>query len=122
MDNDISDKNKRGWVIAFITITFGWYIFSFLDIVIVNNVTDFSVNFTIPDLSVVVSNFLSAIVCFYLMVRLNLLYRKRKSIINLIMAAYFLVTAVPAVSNGMISFMQFNSEPLMIFFELSAFF
>jgi hypothetical protein len=121
-DIDAINKRKKGWVTTFLLLTFGWWLFSFAVVMIKYNISDFSVSFTSPGISVVISNFLSAIVCFYLMFRMNKLYRARKSIINLIMANYFLVVAIPAVTNGVISFMQFDTLPLQTFMELSAFY
>ncbi len=116
-------KKKKRWVNTFSLITFGWYFLSFIYLFITTDMSsNFSSTLKMPTISVIVSNTLAAVVCFYLTFRLNRLYKEKKSIINKIMTGYFVVVVVPTITNAMLSFIDYSSASLQTFIELSFFY
>jgi len=114
-------KRKTRFVKSFTVMQLMMYIIVFIVIIFVKDVT-FNSTFTTENWILVVTNGVTAIFCFALMIRSFSLYKKRKSLQNAYLAGFFLFTWIPALIIAITTLFVPSHLDLRYFLSLAIFF
>ncbi len=114
-------KRKTRFVQSFTIMQLLMYIIVFIVIIFVKDVT-FSSTFTLDNWILAVTNGITAIFCFALMIRSFSLYRERKSLQNAYLAGFFLFTWIPSLIITIVALVVPSDANLNYFLSLAIFF
>ena len=112
---------KTRFIFSFTIMQLMMYIIVFIVIMFVKDVT-FGSTFTTDNWISVLTNGITAIFCFALMVRSFSLYKQRKSLQNAYLAGFFLFTWIPSLIIAVTNLWVPTHADLNYFFRLAIFF
>jgi hypothetical protein len=113
------DALKIKIVSAIIIVTTVWYLISLIVNISYHNITDLSVVSVQGNILVILTNFLSAAVCCFLVFKLAKLYSERKALVSLILIGYFTFNILSSIIAGIREIFIFSSPRLNDFFALN---